>query len=158
MDIIDYRYIILYYNIIHVHIHITYIYIIQLYRLYITLPNKQGLRQVIAHLMQDEGHHHAAASAQVRAFGRLLKNEARGARQSGKGRRWPGKVRGKSMAKYGQILPIWGKIDPWSILVHEKLEKKLLVGVFSIYDDDKLLSASTRKWTPKNISKVKPEN
>ena len=55
--------------------------------------------------MQDEGHHHAAASAQVRAFGRLLKNEARGARQSGKGRRWPGKVRGKSMAKYGQIWP-----------------------------------------------------
>ena len=39
-----------------------------------------------------------------------------------------------------------------------KIGKKLLVGVFSIYDDDKLLSASTRKWTPKNISKVKPEN
>ena len=87
------------------YIYILHIYIIQLYRLYITLPNKQGLRQVIAHLMQDEGHHHAAASAQVRAFGRLLKNEARGARQSGKGRRWPGKVRGKSMAKYGQIWP-----------------------------------------------------
>ena len=107
----------------------------ELYRLYITLPNKQGLRQVIAHLMQDEGHHHAAASAQVRAFGRLLKNEARGPGKAAKVEDGPeklGKIHGKiwqNMAKYGQNL---AKIDPWSILVHEKLENNFWL-VFSIY-------------------------
>ena len=115
--------------------------------------------------MQDEGHHHAAASAQVRAFGRLLKNEAVGPGKAAKVEDGPekfGENPWQNMAKYGQILPIWGKIDPWSILVHEKLEKKLLVGVFPfmMMTNYYLLPRGSghRKTSAKSNPKINHEN